>query len=293
MSASEVMLKAPVAEPSVLKARLDALVETFDASTISPDPLELVLRYSSPRDQEVAGLISAAFAYGRADIVVRNVGWVLDRMGSSPADFLCRFRRARDARRFRGFSHRFQKTPELLDLLHAMSIVVDRHGSLHQLFLAGDTGEGDVSEPLTRFVAAITDARPLPVQRRRALAYLLPSPAAGSACKRMNLYLRWMIRSTPPDPGAWEGVDPARLVIPLDTHIHRITAFLGINDRLSVDWTAARRITDRLLTFDSADPVRYDFAICRLGILDLCSRKRRKESCDICLLRDVCRFPVS
>ena len=108
----------------------------------------------------------------------------------------------------------------------------------------------------------------------------------------MNLYLRWMIRRTPPDLGLWTFADPAKLVMPLDTHIHRITTFLGLGNRKTADWKAARAMTDRLAVFDAGDPVRYDFALCRLGILDLCSRKRRKENCDVCLLRDVCRFPV-
>jgi endonuclease III len=81
--------------------------------------------------------------------------------------------------------------------------------------------------------------------------------------------------------------------MPVDTHIHRIATFLGLNDRASADWKAARAITDRLAVFDPDDPVRYDFAICRLGILDLCSVRQKKENCDVCLLRDVCRFPVT
>jgi uncharacterized protein (TIGR02757 family) len=108
----------------------------------------------------------------------------------------------------------------------------------------------------------------------------------------MNLFLRWMVRRTPPDLGLWTFVDPARLVVPLDTHVHRIATFLGLSRRRTADWKAARALTDRLAQLDDADPVRYDFAICRLGILDLCSRTRRKENCDICLLRDVCRFPI-
>jgi len=108
----------------------------------------------------------------------------------------------------------------------------------------------------------------------------------------MNLFLRWMVRRTSPDLGLWTFVDPAKLVIPLDTHVHRIATFLGLSDRKSGDWKAARALTDNLARFDAADPVRYDFALCRLGILDLCSRKQKKENCDVCLLRDACRFPV-
>ena len=268
----------------LLRERLDHLVATFDVSTISPDPLELVLRYSEPRDQETAGLLAAAFAYGRADIVVANVGRMLDAMGHSPFEYLSHFERAEAAERFAGFSHRFQKTPELVDLLTCMAAAISTHGSLAGLFQSCyDDEDVDIGPSLTRFVDALAPSR---------LHFLLTSPSDGSACKRMNLFLRWMVRRTSPDLGIWSFVDPAKLVVPLDTHVHRIATFLGLSRRRTPDWKAARELTDRLAAFDPADPVRYDFAICRLGILDLCSRKRRKANCDVCLLRDVCRFPV-
>ena len=265
----------------MLRERLDALVATFDISTIAPDPLQLVLRYDNPRDQEVAGLLAAAFAYGRADIVVANVGAVLDRMQPSPFAYVSKFNRARAMRDFAGFAHRFHKTPELVALLQRIAVGIRNHGSLGELFRrCYDEGDADIGPSLTRFVEELgTD-------------YLLTSPRDGSACKRMNLFLRWMVRRTPPDLGIWDFVDPAKLVMPLDTHVHRIATFLGLNDRKTPDWKSARSVTDSLAKLNAADPIRYDFAICRLGILDLCSRKRRKENCDVCLLRDVCRFPV-
>lgn len=276
----------------LLRERLDALVATFDVTTITPDPLQLVLRYNKTRDQEVAGLLAAAFAYGRADIVVANVGGVLERMQPSPFGYVSSFHRRRALRDFAGFSHRFHKTRELVALLEKISFAIRKHGSLGELFRGCYRAEDlDVGPALTRFVNELlscgthTDAC-------AALHYLLTSPADGSACKRMNLFLRWMVRRTSPDLGIWDFVDPAKLVVPLDTHVHRIATFLGLNDRKTPDWKAARSITDRLAKFDPADPIRYDFAICRLGILDLCSRKRRKSNCDVCLLRDVCRFPV-
>lgn len=271
-----------------LRQRLDALVETFDVSTIAPDPLQLVLRYTNPLDQEVAGLLAAAFAYGRADIVVANAGRVLDRMLPSPYEYLVKFDRAEAKRRFAGFAHRFHKTPELIDLLARIAAAIREHGTLGELFrICYDDDDRDIGPSLTRFVEALIGSR-----RTKALDYLLTSPANGSACKRMNLFLRWMVRRTSPDLGVWDFVDPAKLVMPVDTHVHRIATFLGLNGRKTADWKAARALTDRLAKFDRADPVRYDFAICRLGILDLCSRKRRKANCDVCLLRDVCRFPV-
>jgi uncharacterized protein (TIGR02757 family) len=271
-----------------LRQRLDTLVETFDVSTIAPDPLQLVLRYTDSRDQEVAGLLAGAFAYGRADIVVANIGRVLDRMVPSPYEYLVKFDRAEAKRRFAGFAHRFHKTPELVDLLARIAGAIREHGTLGELFrICYDDDDPDIGPSLTRFVEALIGQR-----KTKALDYLLTSPANGSACKRMNLFLRWMVRRTPPDLGIWTFADPAKLVMPVDTHVHRIATFLGLNERKTPDWKTARALTNRLARFDRADPVRYDFAICRLGILDLCSRKRRKANCDVCLLRDVCRFPV-
>ncbi|HSP15711.1 MAG TPA: TIGR02757 family protein [Thermoanaerobaculia bacterium] len=283
----------------LLRERLDALVATFDISTIEPDPLQLVLLHTTPYDQEIAALIAAAFAYGRADIVVRNAGWVLDRMQPAPHAYLRTFDRKEALTRFAGFAHRFHKTPDLVSLLERLAGVIRTYGSLGALFRdCYDGKDEDIGPSLARFVHGILSAAkdlgdrdPSPSARLR-MRYLLPSPSDGSACKRMNLFLRWMVRRTPPDLGIWDFVDPAKLIVPLDTHVHRITTFLGLNRRKSPDWKCAREVTARLAKFDPADPVRYDFAICRLGILDLCSRKRRKENCDVCRLRDVCRFPV-
>src|SRR5687768_4762783 len=305
----------------VLKSRLDALVETFDVTTIAPDPLQLVLRFDDPLDQEVVGLIAAAFAYGRAETIVANIGAVLAKMRPSPYRYLASFDADEARKRFAGFAHRFHKTPELVAFLSCLAAVINTHGSLGALFAkCYDQADNDIGPTLARFVEAVRNAGVPPADpgsvslpapgegggagRRRhqpartpalrtALQYLLTSPSDGSACKRMNLFLRWMVRRTSPDLGLWTFVDPAKLVMPVDTHIHRIATFLGLNDRKSADWKAARALTDRLAGFDRADPVRYDFALCRLGILDLCSRKRRRENCEVCMLREVCRFPVT
>jgi uncharacterized protein (TIGR02757 family) len=274
----------------LLKERLDQLVATFDISTIEPDPLQLVLRFDDPLDQEVAGLIAAAFAYGRADIIVANIGVVLARMKPSPYRYLQTFDAREATKRFAGFAHRFHKTPDLVGFLEILANVIEEHRSIGAFFKSCyDEREFDISGSLSRFTqTALATGN----GQRATIKYLLTNPEDGSACKRMNLYLRWMVRRTPPDLGLWAFVDPAKLVMPLDTHVHRIATFLGLSERKSGDWKAARALTDNLARFDAADPVRYDFALCRLGILDLCSRKQKKENCDVCLLRDVCRFPV-
>ena len=267
----------------LLKERLDELVVTFDVSTIAPDPLQLVLRYDDPLDQETTGLIAAAFAYGRAETIVANIGAVLAKMRPGPYAYLQSFDAREAMKRFAGFSHRFHKTNDLVAFFQAIANAIREHGSIGALFeKCYDANDADIAPSLTRFVGALG-----------ADGYLTSSPEDGSACKRMNLYLRWMVRRTAPDLGLWTFVDPAKLVMPLDTHVHRIANFLGLTDRKSGDWKTARALTDKLARFDAADPVRYDFALCRLGILDLCSRRQKKENCDVCLLRDVCRFPVT
>jgi uncharacterized protein (TIGR02757 family) len=282
----------------LLHERLDSLVATFDVSTITPDPLQIVLRYDDPLDQEVAGLLAAAFAYGRASMIVTNIGDMVAAMTPSPYAYLRDFKRSEARRRFARFAHRFHKTPELVDLLEAISLAIRRNGSLGALFRSlYDPADADIGPALTRFVEALIEpvaARSSgQLERRRALDYLLTSPANGSACKRMNLFLRWMVRRSSPDLGLWTFVDPAKLVMPVDTHIHRIATFLGLNERKSADWKAARALTDRLARFDRSDPVRYDFALCRLGILALCSRKLKKEQCEVCMLRDVCSLSLA
>jgi hypothetical protein len=165
------LMRRPV-RGELLRERLDALVATFDISTIAPDPLQLVLRYDDPRDQEIAGLIAAAFAYGRADIVVANVGGVLDRMQPSPFAYLSTFNRAGAKRKFAGFAHRFHKTGELVALLERIAIAIEKYGSLGELFRRSYRSEdADIGPSLARFVEALLcrcrpSGRHRPAERR-------------------------------------------------------------------------------------------------------------------------------
>src|SRR5438132_12640380 len=192
------VMRRPVRR-EILRERLDALVAAFDISTITPDPLELVLRYDDPRDQEVAGLIAAAFAYGRADIVVANVGRVLDRMQPSPFAYLSSFSAKRAARDFAGFTHRFHKTPELVDLFDRIAAAISKHGSLGELFRrCYRANEDDIGPSLARFVEELCSGGLQAAGGLKPGATLLTSPRDGSACKRMNLFLHWLVRRTPP-----------------------------------------------------------------------------------------------
>jgi uncharacterized protein (TIGR02757 family) len=280
--------RRPVRRREILRSRLDELAATFDVSTISPDPLEVVREFSDSRDREVAGLVAAAFAYGRAELIVANLRSIFAAMGPSPHEYLTRdFSRDEAMRRFERFSYRFHRTADLVALLSAISASLEQHGSLGALFRAGcEKSDSDIAPALDAFVTALRNQAGAPMSN------LLSAPSDGSACKRMNLFLRWMVRTTEPDLAIWSFADPAKLVIPLDTHVHRISRFLGLTERKAADWKTAREVTDALARLDPQDPVRYDFAICRLGILALCSRAVKPEQCRVCLLNDVCRFPA-
>jgi uncharacterized protein (TIGR02757 family) len=140
-----------------------------------------------------------------------------------------------------------------------------RSGSLEAAFAAGDPGGETIEGALDAFAAAVRDADP--GFARRGAAAFLPAPADGSACKRPLLFLRWMVRRDAVDPGPWRSVDPARLVVPLDVHVARAARRLGLLRRRATDWRAALETTRALRRIDPADPVRFDYPICRAGIL--------------------------
>lgn len=165
-------------------------------------------------------------------------------------------------------------------------------GSLAGLFAAGDGGGPDYVPALDRFFAVLRNRTELPASRLpRGVRFLLPSPGDGSACKRAHLFLRWTIRSGDLDLGLWRGgsFSPARLLLPMDTHVHRISRYLGLTARPTADLRAAREATAWLARVDPDDPVRFDWALSRLGILAECVKDPRRSRCGDCAVRPVCR----
>jgi uncharacterized protein (TIGR02757 family) len=283
-----------------LRDHLDRLHAAFDARHLTPDPLEIVRRFlHAPADAEIVGFLAAGLAYGRVTQILASTENLLDRFGTSPAVFIRDFEPKRDATRLRGWYHRFHGPRDMTLLLAILSRALREHGTLEAAFAAGDDPAApDIAPGLAAFCAARLATPDLPagpgvragrLAPRAPVRYFFASPADGSACKRLNLWLRWMVRPADGlDLGAWRSVNPARLVIPLDTHVARIARYVGLTDRKAADWRTARDITTRLARFDPADPVKYDFAICRLGILDRCPKRRDPVRCAACLLAPVC-----
>jgi len=239
--------------------RLEDLYRRYNRRRfVHPDPLEFIYAYDDARDREVAALIASSLAYGRMAQILRSVSGVLERLGANPA---ARLRRSgpRDLRRmFAGFRHRFATDKELCALLEGAGEVLRRFGSLEACFAAGDDGGQTVISGLSAMVSCLDgDGR---------AGHLLPDPLKGSACKRLHLFLRWMVRKDRVDPGVWRCVSRARLLVPVDTHMHRIARALGATQRKSADLRTALELTDAFRRIRPADPVRYDFALTRLGI---------------------------
>lgn len=227
---------------------------------ISPDPLEFVVGWRDGRDCEVVGLVAACLAFGSVAQINRSVASVLEVL-AEPRRCVIEMPRRELARAFEGFRHRYVDGRNLIDLLLGVRHVLERYGTLEACFVDGFRREDETVLPaLNRFVARLREG----FDGRR--NYLLASPCDGSACKRMHLYLRWMVRRDAVDPGPWRGVPAAKLVVPLDTHMHRVALRLGLTRRKQANGATAAEITRAFRRIVPEDPVKYDFALTRPGI---------------------------
>ena len=283
------MGKAPtITDPAVLKPHLDRLYASFDRSFLEPDPLAAVAGFANPRDLETAALFAAMFAYGRADLIQRTVATIIKSMGSSPAAFLSGFRPSDGVEWMAGFKYRFHNQRDLAALALAAGRALGEHGSLLNLFLKSGGAEG---ETVVEGVSGMAKSLRRLASKSAGFKTLVTDPADGGASKRWMLYMRWMVRKDGVDPGPWNSrVDTARLVIPLDTHVGRISRHLGMLALKSNSLKAALELTAYLRLLDPADPVRYDFAICSYGKLGYCSTRAQAEKCAGCGLAGVCRM---
>ncbi|MDD2804683.1 MAG: TIGR02757 family protein [Elusimicrobiales bacterium] len=226
---------------------------------IHPDPLEFVWRYKSAADREVVGLIAACLAYGNVTQILRSVEKVLAPMGKSPAAWLKTATPGEMKKALVKFKHRFTTGAEMAVFLNNIKRALERHGSLERLFLAGyNKEERTVEQALYRFIDAFNSQACAPT--------LTPCTALKSSFKRVNLFLRWMVRKDSVDPGVWSGVPPAKLIIPLDTHMRQVSMGMGITKRKDTSMKTAVEITAFFSRVAPEDPVKYDFALTRAGI---------------------------
>ena len=256
---------------------------------IKPDPLQFVYRYSNPADREIAGFLSAVLAYGRVEQIEKSLIRLFSSMGESPHKFVRNFDKHKQDK-LSDFKHRFTAGDDISDLLMLLREVLSQYGNIERFFVQGyNPSDKNVIAALSNFCDALLDmhAETHSGHITRGLSYLLPRPAAGSACKRLNLFLRWMVRNDKVDAGLWKSVDRAKLVVPVDVHMGRLCRILGLYDQRTVSLSAAVKITESFAKIQPTDPVKYDFALSRIGILEDCNGSYRPE-CEHCELFEFC-----
>lgn len=270
-----------------LRAHLDALVASTDREgRLASDPLGLVHAFPRDEDREIVGLLAATLAFGNVVAIRRSIGRVLDVLGERPSELLAVTSERELARRLEGFVHRVYRGPDVARMLSRATELRARHGSLGHVF--AQHIDDDSTDGLVHALAVLGDelrgASPA-----RGLSHLVPDVRKGSATKRLFLYLRWMIRRDDGiDLGLWRDVPPRLLVIPVDTHIHRIARNLGFTRRPDASLRTALEITHALARLDPEDPVRYDFALCHLGVSRACPSRRDATKCAACLVKPIC-----
>ena len=244
-------------------AELRRLADLYEIPAfVDVDPVSVPHAFDDPADQEIAGLFAAILAWGRRSVLLAKLAELLERMGHRPARFVHDFRPERDVARLGGFKHRTFKPEDAVALVRAIQAVRRQHGSIEAL-VALPPGAPHVGPAIQRLSDTLLTIVPgTPVRLRKHLA----RPSTGSACKRLAMYLRWMVRPGPVDLGAWRALAPHQLLIPLDVHTARQARALGVLDRRQDDWRTTLALTAACRHLDPADPARFDFALFGLGV---------------------------
>jgi len=277
-------------QPDSIKTVLEKLYHRYNRyELIKPDPLQFVYHYSKPRDMEIAGLLAAELAYGRVQQIQKSLTGLFGRMGASPFEFVLNFDKQK-RRKLENFKHRFTSGGDISDLLELLKRVLNQYGGIEEFFVRGyKPGDKNIIPALSEFCDSLLEmyAKTHTSSASTQLGYLLTRPAAGSACKRLNLFLRWMVRDDDVDAGLWKRVDKAKLIVPIDVHMGRLCRILGFHNRKVVSLSTAVKITERFAQIEPTDPVKYDFSLSRIGILDNCTGRLR-SGCELCELFKFC-----
>ena len=258
-----------------------------DGARRATDPIEFVHGYRRLADQEIVAVIASSFAFGNVTALRAKIADALARLGPHPA------KTADDpvllAERLRGFRHRLYRDGDVVGLVLGARVVQKEHGSLGRALARSLAEEkGDLRLAAGRWVAAIRSAGGLDTRANRGASHILTSPLGGSAAKRLMLLFRWMARPADGiDLGLWD-VPTSSLVIPVDTHIHKLAKNLGLTLSSTASWRAAEEITRALARLDPSDPVKYDFALCHMGMVQRCPSRRDPVRCEGCGVKPVC-----
>ncbi len=233
---------------------------------IANDPISVPHRFSGLQDREITGFWAATLAWGQRKTIIQSANRLVELMDGAPLDFMLHHEE-QDRERFLDFRHRTFQATDTLWFLEFFQQFYRRHGSLETAFARHlQPGDATTENALRGFHRDFFDHPYAPDRTRKHVA----TPARGSTCKRLNMFLRWMVRqdSAGVDFGVWKSISPAQLLIPLDVHVERVARRLGLLHRKQSDWQAVLELTENLRAFDPEDPVRYDYALFGLGVLE-------------------------
>jgi uncharacterized protein (TIGR02757 family) len=286
-------VQKPYGGDDILKPALDELYRAFNYPESAADPIQIVRRYPRLEDRELIAFIASALAFGRVASVLASIEAICQVLGPSPARFIRAFDPDRHGAPLRGLVHRWTRGDDFVALLWILRTLVTECGSLEGAFMLGhDAAAIDVGQAIEAFSSRARGISLRPAYGRQpqcpGVFYFWSRPSTGSACKRINLFLRWMVRRDAIDPGGWTGVLPRQLIVPLDTHTIRTGRCLRLTRRATAGWKMAADVTEALRQLDPEDPVRYDFALCHLGMMGACGYGTRRGNVD-CPLKGVCK----
>ena len=251
-----------------LEQKLNYHYKVFNRSQLEPDPLQFPHLFENKNDIEVIAFIASVFAYGSVTQIINTLYKIVDRMDHKPLNFIKKFNIKSDAPIFKGMNHRFYRESDIVHLFKLIQVSLTEYGSLKKLFLNGyNRSDKNVKIGIMNFSRFFLDTHFKNFGNiSNGIKFMFPLPEKGSACKRMNLFLRWMVRHDELDFGLWDEIPKNKLVIPVDTHIAKICRQLKLTKRKNISWNMAQEITDKLKKYDPIDPVKYDFALCHIGM---------------------------
>ena len=246
-----------------VKLYLDDLVEKYECfDFVNDDPIQFIHRFDKKNDIEIAAFLTSIFSYGKREVFISKLNFLFEIMGNEPYNFILNFDENNHS--LDNFSYRFSVGVDLVQIIFILKMLYSTSESLESLFAAGWKMHGSVKKMLQYVIDYFYSRVTLPVTK--GFYHLLPNPSKGSACKRLNMFLRWMIRDGFVDLGIWDFMPKSDLLIPLDVHVAKISRSLGLLKRKQNDFLAVLELTERLKCFDSNDPVKYDFAMFGYGV---------------------------
>lgn len=274
-----------------IKQSLDQLHSQYRSEVLS-DPIQFPRQFGNPKDQEIIALVSALYAFGNVKMIFNTLKNIFEFIGDHPYKKITSLK-PNELKYYSFVQHRWISPTDTQSILLLLQSILKKHETLERSFMQfyqpqDETLEASISNWIKYLQTKLIELQKKPLTRGQ--KFLLASPSGGSTSKRILMFLRWMVRDQEPDLGLWKKVSSSQLLMPLDAHLFRFSQYLGFTKRKQHGWKAVMESTSHFRKIDPMDPVRYDFALARLGILNLCTHKVQEKTCSPCLIRDHCQL---